>query len=83
VTARDAKRKACSIAALHVRSYFDVGQPYDDMLALDDFTDEDLANANRLHRALCELHNELNRRAGSPFKEIEHKPLTRAAAVGG
>lgn len=83
MNARDAKREACLILALHVRSYFDAGQPFDDLLEHDTFTDAQLADANRLHRALCELHNELNNRAGHPLKDLEHEPLTRAVATGG
>ena len=79
---RDAKREACSIVALHISAYFNVGQPYDDLGRLDNFTDEDLTDANRLHAALCELYNELNRRADTPFKEIEHKTLTRTDVIG-
>lgn len=68
----EAKRTACGIVNALIDSYRGVGQPLDDYLGEIESgqleaSASTLADLNRLNAAICEIQNEMMRRAGKGF----------------
>ncbi len=65
MTQVEAKREACGIVNALLESYRCVGQPWEDLMDQESFTDGELDDCNRMDRALCELQNEMHRRSAA------------------
>lgn len=81
MTKREAKRTACKIANALLEGYRDAGQPWEDLVD-ECATDDEIENANRLHAAICELQNEMLRRAGEGYP-AEHTKQSREDLING
>ena len=87
ISRAEAKKRACSIVNNLIESYRCVGQPYEDLfqrMGEYEVTELQIADANRLHEALCILQNEMLRRGheGYPAPEGRAAYATKTTLFG-